>query len=59
MFLHMSIIHPCHVPLQDDEVDRLERASRAACATRSRQEELEHMYGKADPSPTGTYEPHP
>jgi hypothetical protein len=46
----LSLLHHCHI--QDDEVDRLERASKAACATRSRQEELEHMYGKAEPRPT-------
>lgn len=38
---------------QDEEVDRLERASRAACASQSRQEVLESMYGRADPAPAG------
>ena len=39
--------------LKDDEVDRLERASRAACASASRQEVMESMYGRINPKPRG------
>eukprot|EP00955_Chlamydomonas_euryale_P114870 366311-Chlamydomonas_euryale.AAC.4 len=37
--------------LRDDEVERLERASRAACASASRTEVMESMYGRLDPKP--------
>lgn len=44
------VTYPRH---QDDEVDRLERASHAASGTATRQEVMESMYGRADPRPQG------
>ncbi len=51
---HASSAHqPHHAAraVQDEEVDRLERASRAVCALPSRAEVLDSMYGRADPRP--------
>eukprot|EP00983_Pelagomonas_calceolata_P089877 1157356-Pelagomonas_calceolata.AAC.3 len=39
--------------LEDDEVDRLERAAHAASGSVSRDEVMQQMYGKADPRPEG------
>ncbi|GAX75012.1 hypothetical protein CEUSTIGMA_g2458.t1 [Chlamydomonas eustigma] len=37
--------------LKDDEVERLERVSKAACSVYSRQDIMESMYGRVDPKP--------
>lgn len=39
--------------LKDDEVDRLERAAKAASGP-SRQDVMESMYGRLEPKPQGT-----
>lgn len=43
--------------LKDAEVERLERAGRAASGSISRAECLESMYGRIDPKPRGTFAP--
>ncbi|KAL6752635.1 hypothetical protein V8C86DRAFT_573995 [Haematococcus lacustris] len=37
--------------LRDEEVERLERCGQAVCARRSRQEEMDTMYGRMEPKP--------
>jgi hypothetical protein len=39
--------------LKDDEVERLERVSKAACSVYSRQDIMESMYGRVEPKPIG------
>ena len=48
--------HSKQAVLKDDEVDRLERASKATSGS-SRQEVLQSMYGRLDPKPRSKY-PH-
>jgi hypothetical protein len=52
-FRHDAVWRLCLV--QDEEVERLERASHAVCSTPSRQEVMESMYGRADPKPQGIH----
>ena len=44
--------HGKQAVLKDDEVDRVERASKATTGV-SRQDVLESMYGRLEPKPTG------
>lgn len=49
--------HGKQAQLKDDEVDRIERASKAACGP-SRQEVMDSMYNRLNPKPKGTARSH-
>ena len=49
--------HGKQAQLKDDEVDRIERASKAASGV-SRTEVMESMYGRLDPKPKGGWVDH-